>query len=52
MSNKEETIAMAIAKKCSTESLAGWCEYHGFTVAEFQAFLDAGMKGFQEVMRA
>ena len=42
MDNKKaETIAYAIRKKCSEYSLIEWCESWGFTIDEFEEFLEA-----------
>ncbi len=41
-----ETIAYAIRKECSRYSLIEWCEEWGFTIEQFQEFLDAGVDGF------
>ena len=43
-----ETIAYAIEKKCSDWSLTEWCEEWGFTVEDFEKFLEGGKKEFEE----
>lgn len=41
---KAETIKYAISKECSRFSLIDWCEECGFTLDEFEEFLDNGVK--------
>lgn len=46
--NKAETIAYAIAKECRRMSLVNWCKEWGFTVEDFNRFLDSGKKYFED----
>lgn len=50
MKSKElkEVIAYAIEKKCSEYSLVEWCETWGFSIEDFERFLEAGKKEFEE----
>ncbi len=43
-----EKIAYAIEKKCSDWNLTEWCEDWGFTVEDFEKFLEGGKKEFEE----
>ena len=43
-----EKIAYAIFKKCSDWSLIEWCETWGFTIEDFERFLEGGKKEFKE----
>lgn len=47
--NKSETVAHMIEKECCRESLSDLCEEWGVTIADFEAFIAAGIKYFQEV---
>lgn len=40
-----ETIAYAIQKECSRFSLVEWCEEWGFTLEQFERFLQVGIDG-------
>jgi len=40
-----ETIAYAIKKKCREDSLFEWCKSWGFTIEQFERFLQAGVDG-------
>lgn len=46
--NKAETIAYAIEKECKRYSLVHWCEEWGFTVDDFDRFLEFGKNAFKE----
>ena len=43
-----ERIAYAIKKKCSDWSLTEWCEEWGFSIEDFEKFLEGGKKEFKE----
>lgn len=40
LGNKIELIIKAIRKECSSYSLVEWCESWGFTVEDFDKFLE------------
>lgn len=48
MGNKAERIAHAIKKACCWFCLVEWCENWEFTVDDFEAFIRAGIKHFDE----
>ena len=48
MANKSERISYAINKECCRNDLTDWCEEWDFTVEDFEAFLRAGEKHFEE----
>ena len=43
---KAETIKYAIKKECCRYSLIEWCNEWGFTVEEFERFLELGKEAF------
>lgn len=46
--NKWDTIRCAIQKECRRDDLSEWCEYWGFSVEDFETFLDTAVKVLKE----
>ncbi len=48
---KAETIAYAIKKECCRYSLKEWCDTWGFTIDDFDKFLEFGKKVFERMSK-